>query len=45
MRRWLIALGLAFQEMLANLTTNAPPRDREIEAARLRERSASRFSR
>lgn len=38
-------VAAAAQEMLANLTTNAPPRDREIEAARLKERSASRFSR
>ena len=29
--------------LLASLVTNAPPRDREIEAAKARERSARRF--
>ncbi|MEO6654591.1 MAG: DUF2277 domain-containing protein [Pyrinomonadaceae bacterium] len=33
----------AAQEMLNSLQTNAPPRDREIEAARAKERSAMRF--
>ena len=31
--------------LLDALVTNAPPRDREVEAARARERSAKRFSR
>ena len=31
------------QELLASLVTNAPPRDREIEAAKARARSAERF--
>src|SRR3954465_6667652 len=30
-------------ELLASLVTNAPPRDREVEAAKLRARSAVRF--
>lgn len=29
--------------LLASLETNAPPRDREVEAAKARERSARRF--
>ena len=33
----------AAHELLASLVTNAPPRDREIEAAKARERSAQRF--
>jgi hypothetical protein len=33
------------RELLASLVTHAPPRDREIEAAKLRERSALRFGR
>ena len=33
----------AAQELLDSLTTNAPPRDREIEAAKARARSAERF--
>ena len=31
------------RELLASLVTNAPPRNREVEAARKRERSARRF--
>jgi len=34
---------LAAQELLDSLVTNAPPRDRESEAAKARERSAKRF--
>lgn len=34
----------AARELLGTLVTNAPPRDREVEAARARERSAKRFS-
>ena len=33
----------AAQELLDSLVTNAPPRDREIEAAKARERTAERF--
>ena len=36
-------VAAAAQEMLNTLVTNAPSRDREIEAARARERSAERF--
>lgn len=36
-------VSAAAQEMLNTLVTNAPPRDRETEAARARERSAIRF--
>ena len=31
------------QELLRSLTTQAPPRDREVEAAKVRARSAIRF--
>jgi len=33
----------AAHELLASLVTNAPPRDRDIEAAKARARSAERF--
>ena len=33
----------AAQELLDSLTTNAPPRDREVEVAKARARSAERF--
>ena len=33
----------AAQELLASLVTNAPPRDRETEAAKARARAAERF--
>lgn len=33
----------AAHELLASLVTNAPPRDREVEAARSRARTAERF--
>jgi hypothetical protein len=33
------------RELLTGLVTNAPPRDREIEAERARQRSAARFGR
>jgi hypothetical protein len=36
-------VSAAAQEMLNSLVTTAPPRDRETEAARARERSAMRF--
>ena len=38
-------VAAAAQEMLNALETNAPPRDREVEAAKARERSAMRFGR
>jgi hypothetical protein len=31
--------------LIAELVTNAPPRDREIEAAKARERAAERYGR
>ncbi|MEP6809711.1 MAG: DUF2277 domain-containing protein [Chthoniobacterales bacterium] len=34
---------VAAEELLASLVTNAPPRDRAVEAARARARSAERF--
>ena len=34
----------AARELLDSLVTNAPPRDREIEAAKARARSAERFA-
>ena len=37
-------VAAAAQEMLNTLTTTAAPRDREIEAARARERSRQRFA-
>jgi hypothetical protein len=33
----------AAQELLASLITNAPPRDRDVEAAKARARAAERF--
>lgn len=36
-------ISAAAQEMLNTLVTTAPPRDREIEAAKARERSMQRF--
>jgi hypothetical protein len=32
------------RELLGNLVTNAPPKDREIEAAKARERAAKRYA-
>jgi len=32
------------QELLSSLVTNAPPRDREVEALKVRARSAKRFA-
>ena len=37
------AVAAATSQLLADLVTAAPPRDREIEAARVRARSAKRF--
>ena len=36
-------VAAAARELLSSLTTNGTPRDREIEAARARERSVRRF--
>jgi hypothetical protein len=33
----------AARKLLASLTTTAPPRDRDVEAAKARERAAKRF--
>lgn len=38
-------VSAAAQEMLNSLVTNAPPRDREIEAARAKAKSLERFGR
>jgi len=38
-------VSAAAQEMLNSLVTTAPPKDREIEATRARERSAIRYGR
>ncbi len=37
------AVSQVAQELLTSLTTNANPRDREVEAAKARERGAKRF--
>lgn len=36
-------VALAAQELLQSLVTNAPPRDRAVEAAKARARTAERF--
>lgn len=36
-------VALVAKELLESLVTNAPPRDREVEAAKARARSAERF--
>lgn len=38
-------VAAAAQEMLNTLTTHSPPRDREVEAIKAKERSAIRFGR
>lgn len=38
------AVSAAARELLASLVTNAPPRDRETEAAKAKERSKRRFA-
>jgi hypothetical protein len=38
------AVAAASAELLASLVTNAPPKDREIEAAKARARSAARYA-
>jgi hypothetical protein len=37
------AVSLVAQELLSSLTTNANPRNREVEAAKARERAVRRF--
>jgi len=37
-------VSAAAAKLLASLVTNAPPRDREVEAAKARVRTAKRFS-
>lgn len=39
------AVAQAAKELLDSLVTNAEPRDREVEAAKARQRSAKRFGR
>jgi hypothetical protein len=39
------AVAGAARELIASLVTTAPPRDREVEAMKARERSAARFGR
>jgi hypothetical protein len=38
------AVAAATRELLDRLVTNAPPKDREVEAAKARARSAARFA-
>ncbi|HEY7935456.1 MAG TPA: DUF2277 domain-containing protein [Solirubrobacteraceae bacterium] len=38
------AVADASRELLSELVTNAPPKDREVEAAKARARSAARFA-
>ena len=38
------AVTAASEELLARLTTHAPPRDREVEAEKARARSAARYA-
>ena len=38
------AVAAASSELLASLVTNAPPKDREIEAAKARARAAARYA-
>lgn len=38
-------VAAAAQEMINSLETNSPPKNREIETARAKERSAARFAR
>ncbi|WP_380161645.1 DUF2277 domain-containing protein [Kineococcus sp. R86509] len=42
--RAVTAVAHATQHLLEDLVTTAPPRDREVEAARAKERSARRFA-
>lgn len=38
------AVAAASRELLTELQTNAPPKDREVEAAKARERAAKRYA-
>jgi len=38
------AVAAASEQLLARLTTNAPPRDREVEAEKARARAAARYA-
>jgi hypothetical protein len=38
-------IAASARTLIASLVTNAPPKDREVEAAKARERSAARFAR
>jgi hypothetical protein len=38
------AVAAATRELLGELVTNAPPKDREVEAAKARARAASRYA-
>jgi hypothetical protein len=42
--RAVAAVAAASSELLAELVTNAPPKDREVEAAKARARSAARYA-
>lgn len=42
--RAVAAVTAVSEELLDSLVTNAPPKDREVEAARRRERGAKRFA-
>jgi len=42
--RAVAAVAAATAELLAELVTAAPPKDREVEAARARERAAKRYA-
>ena len=37
-------VAIVSQELLDSLVTNAPPKDREVEAAKARERAAKRYA-
>jgi hypothetical protein len=42
--RAVAVVAAASSELLAELVTNAPPKDREVEAAKARARSAARYA-
>ena len=42
--RAVAAVAAATEELLAELVTTAPPKDREVEAARARERAQKRYA-
>lgn len=43
--RAVAAVAAATEELLASLVTTAPPKDREVEAVKARQRSEARFGR